>query len=153
MRDGLDIHARNHTVAYAKVGEIERVLENADFVFGFVLGIVIIVVEQILQIAAVETHFRTFIGAPASEKPQDTVRQQRRKTRYRVEQQVKEIDYGGENAVIEVRIAPHDGFGDELGDEDYDDRRDDCLEQYRTMFIYFRPAAHKGYAAQEYRHA
>ena len=88
----LDVHARNHAVADAQVGEVQRILEKFQFVVRLGVLLRIVRLEQGGQVLAVEARRDVLLLDAPPQKAQNAVREQRREARQRIEQNVEEVD-------------------------------------------------------------
>ena len=148
----LDVHARHHAVAHPQVGEIQRVLEQLQLVVGFGTRLGTVGVEQRREVLAVETVRRRPLFDAAARQTQDTVRNERRQPRDRIEQQIEEIDYRRQRAVIEVRIVAEDRLGQEFREKDDDDGRNGGFDRHGTVPGDALPPQRVENTAQQQRH-
>ena len=149
---GLDVHARNHAVPDAQVGEIQRVLKEFQFVVRLRMLLRVIRVEQCREVLAVETRSDVLLLDAAAQKAQDAVGQQRGEARHRIENDVEKVDHRRQCAVIEIGIVPENRLGKELGEEDDDDRRNGGIHGDRTAPGELLPPQRSVDAAQKHRH-
>ena len=100
----------------------------------------------------VETVRRRPLFDAAARQTQDTVRNERRQPRDRIEQQIEEIDYRRQRAVIEVRIVAEDRLGQEFREKDDDDGRNGGFDRHGTVPGDALPPQRVENTAQQQRH-
>ena len=131
--DGLDVDAGNHAVAHAQVGEIEGVLKELELVVGLGPGVGTVGIEQGGQIVAAESGLRALPDDGPPEQTENTVGDERSEPCDGKEQEVEKEDDGSEGPVIEIGVVAEDGLGQELGDEDDDERGNARLDSDRPL--------------------
>ena len=124
-----DVDAGHHAVPYRRLRKVEGVLEQPDVLVGLVRFVVLgRLVEQVREVFAVERGDALVALERQASQLENADGDERGQLGQREEKQVEKVDRNGERLVVGRRVEAHDGFGDEFGHEDDDDRRDDRFD-------------------------
>ena len=128
--DSIDLRTGHHTVAHLRLREVKGVLEDLDLLAYQVLitGIVDTGLHEIVEIDLRELPFFVLLRHADAYEPEESFGEEGCQAGDGIEDDITEPGGYGKDGEHRVGCVLEDGLREELTGEEYDDRREECIE-------------------------